>query len=315
MSCHCAERWLGLLLLVGCGSDEPIRERDLVPPDPPVTTPLDPCGVPLSAVADDPAVRALSGTRVRASGGSGVVTFRLDDNPSGGLISPTTGDYVAGATGGVTDRVVVSDEACAGSVEVVIDVLPPFGALPETALVPPFTTFTIDPTGGSGEAECATLANRTGGTLQGCTWTAGPTSATDDIEVRDLRSGEQVVVHYTVDPSATLRLWGRTLYLPQGHPFQPTWTAGTQVVELTHAAGLETGGGTITGLAPGSYLVEAVDHYVPDLSTSFMVEVVAPRTFDARRDGEYAQWGHVVGGDLNQDGFDDVVVSAMDLSL
>ena len=297
--------WWGL----GC------MEPTLAPPSPLPTTPAaDPCAVPLSVQPDDPAVSVRRGTRFRATGGSGEVTFALVSAPSGGRISPTSGSYVAGDVAGVTDVVVATDLGCDQSAEAMVEVRLPFDPQPRTALVPPSSAFTIENRGGSGALDCQPVTLGSGGRLDGCTWTAGMVGE-DVIEVTDPVSGERATVRYTVDPDATLGLWGRRLLLPQGFPFEPTWTGGTQHVTVEAAAGLAFEDGQFIGMSPGSYRVHATDAFVPDLVTSFTVEVAAPLTVEPIRDGERAYWGEIDSVDFNQDGHLDLVVASSEWSV
>jgi len=81
---------------------------------PPPTTPIT-CTFAFDPIAITPASPTVSSggtTTFSATGGTGIgYTWSLSSNPSGGTINASTGIYTAGAAGGVTDVVKVTDSA------------------------------------------------------------------------------------------------------------------------------------------------------------------------------------------------------------
>ena len=296
-------------LLMGCGGEpEPAGDVTTVPPDP--------CSEPLTLAPDRPGVPTLEGTRFRAEGTGGTLTFRFVENLSGALLQASTGEYVAGAAPYVVDVVEVVDERCDRTTQAEVAVWEPMALVPERALVPPGTTFAVTNQGGSGAPQCAWVTEGSGGVLEGCQWTAGERSGVDVIEVTDPQTFERGTVQYEVEAGATLRVVGERLYLPLGHPFALTVEGGTQSVEVSVPSGLTLEpDGRLVGDTEGVYEVQVADTIATSLSTTVPVEVRGPRTVDLPRDGEGTEWADVVTGDFDGDGFVDAVVSSMELSV
>jgi hypothetical protein len=310
--------------LGGCGGDD---GGDKVPtdpaahsgttftPTPTTTTPTpDPCRDPLGVAPLSDGVAPLSGTRFVATGGSGDVVFSFVDNQSGGRLAPLSGEYLAGPITGV-DTVRADDAACGSSATAEVEVLGALRALPLTAAVPPGSSFTIEVTGGSGTHRCEAVT-LFAGSLSGCTWTAGTTQGTDVLRVVDEGTGEFVEVAYTVDDDADVALWGGRLYVPTDVALAPTLRGGSGVYDLVPSdPSVVVAGGALTATAPGRYTVDATDHFVPSLSTSFALDAVEPVTAPPERDGERMTWGTFAVADLDGDGDDELVFGTPDLSL
>ena len=125
------------------------------------------------------------GTRTfTASGGSGTgFGWDLATNASGGSINPTTGIYVAGATGGVTDVIRVTD-SLGNTATRDVTVTAGLSVAPATATLGPGATRTFTASGGSGTGYAWAFAtNGSGGTIGAATglYTAGPTGGVTDV--------------------------------------------------------------------------------------------------------------------------------------
>ncbi len=298
----------GLLLVAACAGDPP-EGTDTA------GSTSGACAGALELVPGRAGVPTLEGTRFRATGATEARTFRFVSNRSGGILQPTTGDYVAGETAGVTDVVAVDDPGCDRSATAEVLVTAPMALVPERAEVPPGTRFLVRNQGGSGDVACTLVSATSQGALEDCWWTAGPVAGIDEVLVEDPLTGEQARAIYTVDPEAALRVVGEELYLPQGHPFALSFTGGTSLVDVEVPDGLLLEGGSLTGVEPGDYAVTATDRYVPGMSTTFRVAVAAPRTVVVPRDGEGTDWVDVVAGDIDGDGRADAVVGSMEVSV
>ena len=127
--------------------------------------------------------------RILASGGSlGGYTFVLRSNGSGGSITATTGDYLAGDTPSTTD-VIEATDAFGNTGTLVINVGPGVSIAPTAPATPPRGSITLVATGGSNTGFTFTwVSNESGGTLDSTTglYTAGgQTSAVDIVSVTD----------------------------------------------------------------------------------------------------------------------------------
>ncbi len=141
-----------------------------------------------------------------ASGGSGSgFTFALATNASAGSIDPATGRYVAGAVGGVTDVVVVTD-GLGNSATATVTVGAGVVLTATTTTVPPRGTLTFVASGGAGSYSFGIRSNGSGGSIVSSTgvYTAGGLSgATDVIEVTD-GLGNSATLAVTVGPGVTI---------------------------------------------------------------------------------------------------------------
>ncbi|MBX2798536.1 MAG: FG-GAP repeat protein [Myxococcales bacterium] len=272
------------------------------------------CLETLAIEIERPAVPVLGGTTFRATGGSGQVRFELVSNASGGLVQPETGVYVAGAGLGI-DVVAAHDEVCGAAVQAEVEVVPRLAVEPMQALVRPTAQITFADVGAASVLACTMLTDATGGTLQRCTWTAGVTNGIDEIEVTSPATGESVVARMSVRADARMRLQGGRLFLPVGHPFEVSFTAGTQLVEMSTEEGLEVVDNRLLGVAEGRYTVVARDRYVPTMSAEFQVDVAEARVHQAQRDGEHALWGEIRSADIDGDGSLDAVLGSPEVSM
>ncbi|HEX4457108.1 MAG TPA: hypothetical protein VIA18_04015, partial [Polyangia bacterium] len=118
-----------------------------------------------------------------ATGGAGGFKYSVV-SPSGGTIGATSGVYVAGAVGSVTDVVTVTDVAGATASASVL-VGPAITLSPPSATVYPHGSLTITPSGGAGGYKCALTTNMSGGTIDAnsCIYTAGATGKVTDVVV------------------------------------------------------------------------------------------------------------------------------------
>jgi DNA-binding beta-propeller fold protein YncE len=142
-----------------------------------------------------------------ATGGSETgYTFSLATNLSGATINPSTGLYVAGRTGGVTDVVEISD-SLGNSVTAQVNVGPAVSLSPTTATVAPKGTQSFTASGGSGAGYTYSLStNLSGGGIDPSTgaYTAGSTgNVTDVVEVSD-SLGNSVTAQVNVGPVVSL---------------------------------------------------------------------------------------------------------------
>ena len=122
------------------------------------------------------------------SGGSGGYAYSFVTNNSGGTINSSSGAYVAGATGSVTDTVKVTD-SLSHTASATITVSAGVSISPSSVSIAPLATQTFTASGGSGTGFTYTmLVNNSGGSINSGSglYTAGATpSVTDTIKATD----------------------------------------------------------------------------------------------------------------------------------
>ncbi len=283
-------------------------------PTDPITT-TDPCDEPVEATIPQPGVLARQDLRVQATGGSGTYRFSLADNQSGATLHELSGNYLAGPTSGVLDVVQVDDEACGTAATVDIQVFLPLDVVPTTATLGPGTSFDIEVSEGSGSWRCDEGLLQSGGGLAkgSCTYTAGASiGGIDQLYVVDELTGEQVELNYTISDDVELAPWAEVWLLPQGHPHTPRVLGGSGALDMSPPAGLDWDGEQLTGTAEGTYTLTLTDRFTGESASVQVVVTEAHSPADVVRDGERFDWFDTAWGDLNGDGYDDVVLATVD---
>jgi uncharacterized repeat protein (TIGR01451 family)/MYXO-CTERM domain-containing protein len=153
------------------------------------------------------------------SGGSGTgFTFTLGSAGSGGTVSATRGDYAAGATGGATDVVTVTD-SLGNSAVATITVTASLSLAPAESRLPPRGTLRPTVTGGATPYAFVASSNRSGASVNPSTgeYVAGAIPGVDDqITVRDANGVSQAIIIH-VGPGVSIT------------PANPVATAGTSL--------------------------------------------------------------------------------------
>ena len=186
-----------------------------------------------AGVAITPAATNLSPSSTLAfsvTGGSGGgYQFTFSSNGSGATIDAVHGDYQAGAIGGTTDVIRVTD-ALGNSATATISVGAALSGSLGTGTVPPGGSAQVVVTGGAGPYSYALSSDKSGGNVNPTTgqYTAGTTGNTVDvITVTDV-NGVSTTISVTVGPGITIG------------PAKPSVAAGGNV-HLTAAGGSGTG--------------------------------------------------------------------------
>jgi MYXO-CTERM domain-containing protein len=140
------------------------------------------CGVAPSTAT----VPIFATKKFTAFGGSGVYTYAMQSNPSGGSIDPSTGTYTAGSVLNVSDVVKATDSLGAGALAT-INVVSDIGIVPPTATVAPLGSKNFVGAGGTGGYTFTMANNPSGGMVtSGGLYTAGATgNVTDVVRVTD----------------------------------------------------------------------------------------------------------------------------------
>jgi hypothetical protein len=202
-----------------------------------------------------------------ASGGSGTGwIWSLTTNASGGSIGVTTGAYVAGATGNVTDVVHVTD-SLGNTATVNVTVGPGVSVSPATASVAPRGAQAFTASGGSGSGFTWSLAtNASGGAVVAATgaYHAGATgSVTDVVSVVDsLGNSASVPVTVTAGLSvspATADVRDRTSLTFAASGGSGTGLAWSLLANGSGGSIAPATGAYTAGVAAGTDLVQATD--------------------------------------------------------
>lgn len=246
-------------------------------------------------------------------GGTGDYRFEIETNNSGAIVNELSGAYLAGGEGGAIDTVVVTDVGCIGEARIDIRVVEPLQIRPFAVTAAPGTSWTFEGVGGTGNFTYAVLIDGSGGTLSPTgAYTAGNTEGTDRIELRDTETGQTSEATVIVSNAATMAPSPPFVFLPVGNTFELEINGGSGFVEVvenvTNFSLID--GRTISGDAPGKSQVTLRDLYTGQ-TAPFAVGVAGPQQFTP------TPWGQLLGytftraaGDLNGDGFEDIVVSS-----
>jgi hypothetical protein len=297
------------LLAMACGDDpEPL------PPEPPV---VDPCGglEPLSLTAEPTRLRVAGVVTLTGAGGSGHYRFRVEP---GGSTGEVRGDrFVAGLTP-ATDTLVVEDMKCPGDARASVQVVGAFDVAPAQAMVRPGTAFQVAVSGLLGDPEF-TLVSSTAGSMISPTgrYTAGSGQGLDQVQVRDSRTGDQVLLRFEVSAAARLRGDPALLALPAGSSVPLATTGGSDRVTWTKVSGpgaLQAGLLRTEPGATGVAVLEASDPFTGD-KARVSVRVLDELKRPTRAQGRLTDVAHLVSADFDGDGIPDVAVGRRESDL
>jgi hypothetical protein len=210
------------------------------------------------SVAPLTVARPPRGTQVfTATGGGTGRTWSTVTNNSGMTIGATTGLYTAGATGGVTDVVGVTD-SLGNTATRLITVTGGVSLSPASAMVPPRGTQVFVPDGGSGAGFVWSLpSNASGATLDGGRYVAGATGDVSDVAQATDSLGNSATATITVTagvtaspPSATVAPRGSTSFGADGG----SGTGFVWTFQTNASTGTVSAGGAYTAGATGTVL-------------------------------------------------------------
>jgi hypothetical protein len=232
-------------------------------------------------------VARLASRTFTASGGSGIYAWALSTNASGGSMS-AAGVYTAGATGGVTDEVRVTDSV-GRSATAVVTVLPPLAISPSSVSLAPRTLQTFTASGGSGAGYAWSLQpNLSGGSVSASgVYTAGATGGVTDVVRLTDSAGDAAMAEVKVTtPPPALRVSPSDVTLEPNA--SQTFTAsggsgaGYRWALTTNASGGSLGAttGMYTAGAKGGVtdIVQVTDSLGTSATASVTVTVPTPTT-------------------------------------
>ena len=137
----------------------------------------------LTVTADTLSAAPRASLAVNVTGGAPGYAFSISGNGSGGSIDPSSGAYTAGAKPDSTDVISIEDRNGAIT-NVIVNVGPGVGIVPDQPSVPPRGTVAFGGVNGSGTGYVFTLEdNKSGGSIVALTgaYTAGPTGDVADL--------------------------------------------------------------------------------------------------------------------------------------
>ncbi|OJH37225.1 FG-GAP repeat domain-containing protein [Cystobacter ferrugineus] len=279
--------------------------------------PVDACVglAPLTLTADSTQVRVNVGVNLKAAGGSGYYSYRLEPGGSSGQVNGSR--FVAGPTPG-TDTVVVEDMRCPGDARLQMSVVAAFGVAPTRATLKPGTSFQVEVTGLLGSPVFSLDAGATGSTVSPTgVYTAGQGEGVDLVRVRDDRSGDVAQLQFEVRKNARLRGSPAFLGLPSGSSIPLRAEGGTDRVLWAKVSGpgrVEGGRFVSSPEDTGTAQVEATDAFTGEKAT-LSVHVMTELTRETQAHGLLTDVASVVTADFDGDGVEDVAVGRRESDL
>lgn len=313
-----------LMLLAACATPEGLPTDSPLDTDPqvPLDTDLvldtdlpvdeDACVPALGLTAPVDATVPLGIVDLQASGGTGAYRFTLIEPERGiGFVESSLGRLLVGDTPGVPHIVELTDDDCEGRAEIVIDVVPNLGVIPDRATVLPGASFILETTGGLGEPTCTLLESLSGAVLEDCAYTAGPEDGLDRIEVIDEESGDRVIVRITVEADSVFGVAESGWWLPLDgtHQVQPASGSGHFSVEVLEGeAYVAVEGDAVFAREVGRARIRVRDRFSGH--TADIPVAVVPPLQPPLRPTARGRFGEVVGEqDFDGDGYDDVLIA------
>ena len=290
-----------------------LPDGGFTPPDagwPPETIGLPACEVPLTLTPTLAYVLPTSLATFAAGGGTGAYLFGIVDNRSGAFLDETTGAYLSGPLGEVTDLIRVTDTTCAGTATASVSVVLGMDVQPAAAEVQPGMQFTYAVGNGSGQLSFELLVDASGASLEATgLYRAGAGEGQDVVRVRDRASGEIVDATVDVVVGSELRAVPAEVFVPVGSRYRLVLAGGSGIVDIesTNAA-IEYVDGVLYSAVPGRAEFTITDRFTQQAALA-SINFVAPQTVTATRGGDASQQALVLGpGDLDGDGSPDALL-------
>ena len=278
---------------------------------------LSPCEPPLSIAPNQLYRAGFDLVTFRAEGGTGQYRYAFAENESGAILNGLTGVYLAGENQGTRYIVAVTVIGCVGSAEAVVVVVSDLVVEPSEVEVGISGTVPFTLAGGSGQFTVEFVENNSGGQIDNeGQYRAGDRPGTDVIQVNDPLTGLRVEVIIQVSVDARLTVSESSVFLPVGSAVQLDIEGGSgHVIAIADDPVAQmTPAGKITALADGHTRFAVTDRYTGmqasiDVQVASVVDVPLSRMGRGSSDTIMQRVG-----DINGDGFPDVIVAMSELS-
>jgi len=277
---------------------------------PPVNPGPSQCTPPLQLEPSTVITTPVALTSFRASGGTGHYVFDLLKFESGGRINESTGAYLSGETPMTEDIVRLRDTNCIGTSSVTISIVDNMNVQPEEANIPPFTSFQIQVSGGSGTYSFVMHRSPSGGAVSPTgEYTSGSRSGEDIIRITDDGSGEFYNLHANVDVNAEVTANPSEVHVPVGNEYKMTITGGSGHYRLvSDNPDIDLEKLTVFSDIPGTVAFQIEDTFTGQVGDAF-ISFVLPQSVTTTRGGDLSQSGHFhAPGDINNDQMLDAIL-------
>ncbi|MFN3202605.1 MAG: FG-GAP-like repeat-containing protein [Bradymonadia bacterium] len=272
--------------------------------------PLEACDPPLSLSPTLASVLPLDLVSFRAAGGTGDWSFSLAEDNSGALLNAVTGAYLSGDQLGTTDRVTLTDRGCIGEASAEIYVVRLMQVAPEAIAVTPRDRFTFQVSEGSGEYGFEVIFAGAGGVIDDeGRYSAPAEEGLDVVRVTDVETGQEVDVEIEVRADVVLTATPPEVAIAVGERHPLVVLGGSGAFDVDGGEGLVSADGAwLIGERPGRAQLRLTDRFT-GRTAALGVTVLGAQQAELPRVGDGFLGGPIVApGDLNGDGFDDVVV-------
>jgi hypothetical protein len=277
------------------------------------------CELPLTYEGDQAAVLSLDTIVLAIAGGSGAYRFTYVENQSGGILNPISGQYVSGTISGTVDKFQVTDETCADILNFQMRVVLPMQVRPSSFSIPRGGIFTFEVDEGSGRFDFQKLTGSTSSTLTPSgTYTASNELVRDRIEITDLETKELTEVQIQVVDGVALEVETERVFLPLGHEHVLKVQGGSGWFDIISSSTVAviSDHTRIYGDTPGETILTVRDHFINGVTATADVHVIAPHASTSTRAGDYLRESKSLSpGDINGDGYDDIVVGIADVNV
>jgi hypothetical protein len=297
------------LLGVACNLEEG-------PPELPAS--VNPCSglEPLVLTASPDRVHVNEPVTLKATGGSGTYSFRVEAGGSSGEMRGSR--FIAGSTP-ATDTLVVQDARCPGDARAQVNVVTGFDVAPSRAMVRPGTTFQVQVSGQLGSPVFTLERNATGSSSLSASgvYKAGTGQGLDLVRVRDGRTGEEAVLQFEVRADAQFRGDPELMAVPSGSSAPLGTTGGSNRVTWTKVSGPGTVANGAFSAEPGASglaVLEAADPFTGQ-KARVSVRILDELKRDTQAHGRLTDTASVVTADFDGDGVADVAVGQSESDL